>query len=283
MATRYSHRNILVASLVLYAISGGSGLFVSNLYGLLAGRLLAGFAAAIISTVAILMITELLEGNRRNAWVGIFVATSIVSNIVFLPAAGYLARLGWRFPFVLYLAYLLVALLALFIRDVRTRKTVQAIVQKARLSFAHAPYLLLAFNSGLLSFVPAIFIPFLMHNVGLLDPVKMSIGLAAQTLVSGSLSAIYGRVRRRLDIFRAMTFAFLVVALGLVLLGCSTSIVGAYSSLVVFGLGLAWHMPQSIRAPGWPAGSRARAGDRHCERHLLRDDDGGSIDLRTAL
>ncbi len=243
LATRTSHRAILVASLALFGVAGASGLIFTNIYALLAGRLVAGFAGAIISTVAVLMITELLEGDRRNAWVGIFVASSIVSNIVFLPAAGYLARLGWRMPFAMYLIYLPIALLALLMRDVSTRTALAAVVVKAKLSLAHIPYFLLAFNTGLLAFVPAIYIPFLMHNVGVVDPVKLSIGLAAQTLVSGSLSAIYGRARKRIDIFRAMTFAYLVVALGLVLLGCSTSVVGAYLSLVVFGLGLAWQLP----------------------------------------
>jgi MFS family permease len=243
LAKRFSHRKILTVSLAAYGVAGAAGLVLTDIHVLLGSRLVVGFAGAVSTTVALLSITELLEGDRRNAWIGLYVAAAMVANVLLLPIAGYLARTSWHLPFAMYLIYVPVALLCFFVRDVRTKAVASTESQNTSVSLTHLPLLVMAFVTGLLQFIPAIYIPFELREVGLHDPVQMSMGLTGATIISSTLCSLYGRTRRILDIRQSMTIALLIFAAGNFALAYATTVTGAFTGLFIFGVGMSWILP----------------------------------------
>lgn len=99
---RVGRLRILAAAAVLYALARSAPLIVDSLATLLATRAVLGIAVASLFVTGTALITDYYTGQTRSAMLGIQSALATASGVVFLPAAGLLAGLGWRGPFVLY-------------------------------------------------------------------------------------------------------------------------------------------------------------------------------------
>lgn len=98
----FGRLKLLFISLILYAIGGTTGLYLNDLYGILAGRALLGIAVAGIMTTTTTLIADYLDGTERNKFIGLQGAFMALGSIVFVGSGGRLADVGWRYPFLLY-------------------------------------------------------------------------------------------------------------------------------------------------------------------------------------
>jgi len=251
LAARYNHRMLLAISLTAYAVSGAFGLFISDLYVLLATRCVIGLAAAILSTVALIALTERVDRDKRNIWIGIVISTSMLSGVLSYPIAGYMGNISWRLPYALYLITIPLAIACYFMRD--KPRPVRSVEQKAKGAglFAIPPRLmLLGFVNGMMGFLPPVYVPFHYHENGISDSFLISLSMTTSTIMGATVSIFYGPMRRRLDIWQSLTVSYVIVAIGLTIVAFSSTMVAMIGGMFVFGSGLAWLAPNLYALAG---------------------------------
>lgn len=128
LADRFGRRNLLVVSMVIYAIVGIAPTFLDNLYAIIFSRMLVGICESILMTVSTTMISDYFHGKSRERWLAGQTATASTSALIIIPLGGQLAAdFGWRGPFYLYLySIILVIGILAFIWEPRSEDKVSA-------------------------------------------------------------------------------------------------------------------------------------------------------------
>ncbi|GMA17032.1 MFS transporter [Deinococcus metallilatus] len=113
LTDRIGRRPVLVVAMLLYALAGSSGLYAPTLGSLMLGRVLLGLAVGATMTAGSALVADLFAGQERARFLGLQSAFTSLGGVIFLPLGGLLAGIGWRLPFAVYLAALLLVPLAL--------------------------------------------------------------------------------------------------------------------------------------------------------------------------
>lgn len=104
LSDRLGRKNLLVGSMVLYAVFGIIPWFLDDLFQIIAVRIALGAVEAMIMTVATTLIGDYFEGEKRERWIALQVAAASLSAIVLIAMGGILGELlGSRGPFLMYL------------------------------------------------------------------------------------------------------------------------------------------------------------------------------------
>src|SRR5882672_2569188 len=104
MADRFGRRNLLVASMIIYAFVGIAPAFLDNVYAIIASRVAVGICESIVMTVSTTLISDYYTGRARERWLASQTAVASVSALGIIYLGGQLgAAHGWRGPFYLYL------------------------------------------------------------------------------------------------------------------------------------------------------------------------------------
>ncbi|MGD2158574.1 MAG: MFS transporter [Anaerolineales bacterium] len=110
---RFGRTRVLVSSLVLAGLAGGSGYIAPTLTTLLVGRGLVGIAVAGIMTSATTLIADYYAGEQRAKLLGLQTGFLGIGGTIFITLTGFLADLNWRAPFLIHLVALAVLPLVL--------------------------------------------------------------------------------------------------------------------------------------------------------------------------
>jgi MFS family permease len=104
LSDRLGRKNLLVGSMVLYAVFGIIPWFLDDLFQIIGARIALGAVEAMIMTVATTLIGDYFEGEKRERWIALQVAAASLSAIVLIAMGGILGEmLGSRGPFLMYL------------------------------------------------------------------------------------------------------------------------------------------------------------------------------------
>lgn len=103
IGTKFNNNKLTTWTCLLYGICGVLFFFVPNMITLIILSFLIGIAAGILSPLASAFIADMFQGEKRTAQYGY---TSATLNLVLMGcviATGYLAKVNWRLPFLIYL------------------------------------------------------------------------------------------------------------------------------------------------------------------------------------
>lgn len=126
LADKLGRRNLLLLSLLLYAIGGFSGFLLNDIYLILVGRALLGIAVAGIMTISSTLIGDYFTGSERNKFIGLQGAFMGFGGVVFVSIAGILADISWNLPFLIYLLSILALITgSISIKDAPKKQQVQ--------------------------------------------------------------------------------------------------------------------------------------------------------------
>jgi MFS family permease len=201
LVERYGGRMLLFLSLLLYVVSGSTGLFIDDGTTMLGTRLLLGFSGAGIATATTALIGNRFEGETRVRalayWSGVGAAGGVVS--VFL--AGQITHMtgGWHSPFILYAMALIILAVGIFALPARpnTVAVIQAIKAKAPSIRPLIPLYLGMVPLYVATFMTGVQISFLLSADSITDPVTQSwvIGAASAGSVLGAFGFSWLRPR----------------------------------------------------------------------------------------
>lgn len=262
-------RRLLIASLAVYGFLGVAPVFLHDLTAILVSRVFVGIAEAFVMVTSTTLIGDYFQGARRDKWLAAQTAVASMSALIFFNVGGLLGQSGWRTPFWMYGAALLMLGLVLTFtwepgRDAAPAEGGEHYLYNA--SWAGFPWQSMA---GIVAVT--IFGSVLFYTV----QIQAAVGLAAHGIVNpakaGFLTSvaslgvpigtyIYGKVIHR-SVARLLLVEFAMLGVGFLvmsfaatatgfLVGCAINQVGAGLLLPTL---LVWAMSQlsfEVRARG---------------------------------
>lgn len=245
LVDRFGRRSLLATAIVLYAVAGGSGLMLTSLPAILAGRALLGLAVAFIMTAATALIADIYLGAERARFMGLQASCMALGGVVFLVLGGTLADLSWRAPFFVYLLALgvLPGVMMLHEPARETSTTADGRPDVAIPVRLLAGLCAIAFTGMLAFYMVPTQVPFLIERQVGAGGLATGAALATATLTAACASFVYGRLRARAGHITITALLFAVMGVGYVITGLATSYVTLVAALAVVGIGAGLIMP----------------------------------------
>ncbi len=273
-------RGPLTVGLVVYGLGGGLGTVATTYPVLIASRVVLGLGAAMVFTATTVALLDLYAGGeRRDRLMGWRTTAITIGGVVWPLFSGVLGEVSWHAAFAVYLVGLPLAL-AVFVsvprtaNSVRTPEPVDPVAAvdpephpepvdphpNVEAGVAEAPrpaatrqllgsramlgLLGVVLVSGVMMYVPAVFLPKRLEQIGIQSAVVVAIYAVVLASVAASLIGLcYARLRTRFDHAVIMRLAAGSWALGLLIYGCVGQPVILLIAPVLIGAGNALAMP----------------------------------------
>lgn len=253
LVDRLGLRPVLIALSFLYAIGGTAGLYLSDLAPLLGSRLFVGLGAAGMATISMTLINTRLDGNARARWMGYHISTAMFGSMLVSPAVGALGELGWRWPFAAYAVSLVVAVAAVSGLQEPVRRQSAPVGQGTGeagnpLEWFPLWFLPLALIMGSVTYLPNVYLPYVVREVGVTSPFVISSVMLADAVLGATMALLFGRSQRYISSNMAFIFSFACTGSGMLVVGLATGFVGIVVGMLIFGLGLGWFVPNLMTA-----------------------------------
>lgn len=245
----YGRRKTLIISLLLYAVAGTSGLYLKDIYTLLAGRALLGVAVAGTMTTTITLIGDYFDGTERRRFMGYQGSFMGLGGVVFIFLGGVLADLNWRLPFALYFFSLLIMVMA--VKFIYEPDRIQRKTKSFSLKYLkHAPPRVLliyftAFLGFLFFYIVPMEIPFLLNDRTPVSSTIVGLSLGISILTGSVISYHYGKIKKQLSYHAIYAFTFTMMAMGYGIICFAEIYILFLAGLLLQGLGTGLLMPNS--------------------------------------
>lgn len=275
---RMGRKPMLIGSTALYVVAGGSGYVLASLPGILAGRAFLGLAVAGVMTSATTLITDYYAGDRRDGVLGLQAAFMSFGGVVFLPLGGFLADVGWRVPFLIYVAAVaLVPFMLISVYEPITatdpshesticdpatgipvtqpdggRESGPERVSIRAISMAY----LTALVTMVVFYMIPVQIPFYLEALADVSASEVGLAIAAMTLISGVTSTQFHTVRTHLEPRTIASLVFGLMGVGYVVIGTGSGYYQVVAGLAITGIGLGLLFPN---LNSWLAGHASEA------------------------
>lgn len=263
MVERAGSRPFLLTILTLFGLAGSAGLYLDNIWTLVASRLLLGIAAAGIVTATLFMIGEYFDAEGRARVLGYQSAVGAAAAMATILVAGQIADFGgWRAPFAIYLvAFPLVVVAAFAIPAAPPRRhgPKQAGDRSSIVSLLPLLALIVALFVG--SYMSTIQMSFLLAGDGVIKPSTQSFVIFAGALMVTAGSAFYGAIRLRLGDRWTLRLCGALLGVGIVTMGLGHVVPLVALGCAISGIGIGIMNPQvnNMLIAGAPQNARGRA------------------------
>jgi len=253
MADRLDRRWVLMGFGLVFALAGTAPMALDNLEAIVATRFLAGFSAAAMMATGLAMVGDYLPEEKRAGTIGLLSALNMGFSLLLLPVAGFLGDSSWRLPFALYLIGTLGIALAARQSLPAPAKAPVAIVQPGAAAarkgwLPDLPWglLLLAFITGVLLTILAIYVSFHLATIGLGKMSTISLMMMINSAVATVFSGIYGRARKRISTGAVFIVGFGAMAMGNIILALAPSLLVVILAMLFNGVGMGWLTPNVL-------------------------------------
>ena len=238
VASRVGYMRVLPVALGIYSIAGSAGLYLDDPRGLLLSRLIIGLAAASISICCYALIGDRFEGVKRSKMLGYQAALVMVFGLAGLEGGGWIADLGWRVPFAVYLLGVPMMLIALVAAEPAAHRPSQATKAPGiRVLWPMWPLYLMLIPFNLAAYMTSVHIFFVLAGDGITKGSLQGHILASSFVFNIITALCYGRITARLS--RKWIFVLLlgIFATSDLIIGLSHNWIGSMIGIWVAGLG----------------------------------------------
>ena len=237
---------VLIVSLIIYTLAGTSGFWLNNIYLILFGRVILGIGVAGIMTTSTTLVGDYFEGKKREHFMGLQGAFNALGGLLFIPTAGYLADINWHYTFLVYaFAFIVILLVPIYLHE--PKHHTKHLENDAHLKVNSSIRLvyLSSFLTMLFFYMIPVQLPFLLKTFNGVSANLVGIAIGTM-MISLAISAILSkRLRQRLNFVSMYILGFLLMALGFLIIGLSTSYLMAVVGVVVVGFGIGSLIPNA--------------------------------------
>ena len=245
LINRFGKIKLFVLGMVVYALAGGAGFLLNNIYHLLASRAVLGISVGFIMTTATTLIGDYFEGDERNAFLGTQAAFMALGGTVFVALSGLLADISWRYPFLLYLFSLpVIGFVLAFLKEPSTSKAnSEDSLESGTRGFKRAPivwaYAATFFGMALFYVIP-VQSPFLLKQIGIEKESLLGLGVIVATVFAAAASRLHPVLKKRMTFpaVYGLTFGLMTLGYGLVALTANFWPIMVGTAIAGFGAGL---------------------------------------------
>ncbi|MDW7726877.1 MAG: MFS transporter [Candidatus Methanoperedens sp.] len=243
---RMGPRKPYIFGLILFALAGGAGLFITSFWVLIISRAFLGIGVAAFFTSITVIILNLYEGTERNKVMG-WRASANSLGFIWPLIGGFLGSLSWHYPFGVYLLGIPLGVLGFLTIPETQRKRVTNEETSLLLVFRKNPLLFaiygLFFLTNIFLYVVVIYLPVLLRNVGISDSSSVGMFLTVMMICAGLTSLNYGKIRARLSYKKIVLTAALLWIAGFAVLSYGYLLQIIAVSVAFFGIGQGMVMP----------------------------------------
>lgn len=242
----FSKKTLILIFILLYTLSGASGLVLDNLYWILVSRAFLGISVSVIMTGATALVGDYLEGQERTSFLGLQGAFMAFGGTIFVTIAGYLAGISWRYPFAVYLSALVIFLLAARVLYEPQKQDQQAadqgpdqVKKGTNRSLQYFIYATI-FVGMILFYIIPVQSPFLMRSLGAESGLMISLGLIVGTFFAAVASFFYNRIKMYFSFYQIYAILFTIFGTGFILVGLAGTpiLVALATAFACMGIGL---------------------------------------------
>ena len=266
IADRVGRRFVLMAAVALFAAFGLAAMTVTELWQLIAARLVIGFASGAMTATYVAIIADNFEEKDQGKWVGFNAAIAVLFVVVLNPVVGALVDEGWRNGFLVYAIGLPILLLAVLGIPARKKPEIGEVDESASLLsvIRGIPRLgqtaLLATIGGTLATGTVLYWPFRFRELGITSAEELAYHYIPNVMVVFIAAFSYGFIRKWLSVNQVFAVSGAISAFGLVIVAFAPNPIIAAIGLTIEGAAIGFMTPNlSIYAISIaPANSRAR-------------------------
>ncbi len=241
-------RKVLLFSLFLYAVSGTTGAYLSNIYLILAGRAFLGMAVGAMMTAIVTLIGDYFEGEKRGKFMGYQAAFASTGGLFFISTGGFLADFHWRFPFLIYAVSLIILIMAwISVNEPLRQRSLHKIGLPGKAFFRTVPrqvfwvYALAFFSFAVFYMIP-VQMPFMISALEGTSNTQVGIAIATMNITAMLTAFNYSRVKRRMKFTTIMALVYALVAAGYFVISLSGSYGLMVCGIMISGLGFGMQM-----------------------------------------
>ncbi|WP_277543065.1 MFS transporter [Haloarcula laminariae] len=244
LTDRIGRKPILIPALVVFGLSGGGIIFISDFTLILVLRAIQGAASSAIAMLTVTLLGDLYSGEQRRVLIGTNAAILAVGAAGYPLLGGALATVAWSAPFACFLLALLVAVPGITLleepqRDENnTNSSIRAFLTGPTSMTPFVVLYLAIFGIFVILYGAQLTaVPFLLANEYHLSSagIGLLVGLPAVTM--GATAMQGDRVLRSLTSFQSIALGFVSYGIGLVGVAVADSIYVVAGALLLFGLG----------------------------------------------
>ncbi len=242
VADLYGRRLLLASGLILFGISGAAIAMAPTFTWVVILRGIQGVGFSAVIPLTVVLIGDLLEGDKEVGGQGLKVFLDRVGYLIFPPLGGLLAVLAWYWPFALYIVVVPLGFLVFFwMPETKSQEQAAPLTYLGEmLRLTRHPRLVIAFSAGFLRF-------FLDYGFLTYFPLFLVRSHGVSTAVTGFLYAFFsagamltssqaGRLAAGHDKARLLFAAFVVSGVALVAVPFAPGIWLTGSFLFFYGL-----------------------------------------------
>ena len=247
---KFGRIKLLLISLILYAVGGTSGLYLTDLYSILAGRAVLGVAVAGVMTTATTLIADYLDGIERNKFMGLQGAAMALGGMVFVGSGGVLADIGWRYPFALYFFSLILLPLAFtYLFEPGGKSAPQKASTSENKQVVPYPRFLVnfvyivTFLGMIMYYLVPVQLPYYVQELGVQKNALSALAIAVATLMGAIGSFSYRRVKAHLSFTQIFALSFGLMGVGFFVVSMASSYNIVLVGMFIGGLGAGYLLP----------------------------------------
>ena len=109
-------------------------------------------------------------------------------------------------------------------------------------------FLPLAVVMGSVTYLPNVYLAFVVHEVGVESPSAVAMVMLADALIGGTMALLFGRSQRYMSSNNAFIFSFSCTGSGLLIVALAPSFTMVIVGMLVFGFGIGWFVPNLMIA-----------------------------------
>jgi len=226
----------LYTGIILFIIGGSSGFFLDNFYYILAGRAVFGISVALIMTSSMALIGDNFDGKARHEFMSVQGMVIGFGGIIFIISGGYLAQVGWKYPFLIYtIPLLFLPLLLTSLKEpkriIHLKEDTQRVVPKLY------PVYLTAFFSMLMFYMLPTQMPYLVINELGGTPSNVGFFIAFAMFINAIISKQYHKIKSRFTFTQIFTITYFFFGIGLFIISQVTQPNQMYFASMFMGIG----------------------------------------------
>ena len=243
-------KGILLVMLFLYAGFGVMGVFVEGLDGILVIRFLQGITVAGLMNLGNTISADYFDGERREKFFGLRAGVVAFSGIIFSVISGLVSdAYGWRMLFWGYLiGFLIIPIAWKTVRETK-QETSSAINFKSLLQLKNKRYysfiLTITLIGMTLFFILPTQLPSFLSEAYSTTDTENGITIGVATVFTTIAAILYPKILKHTSYAFMQTLAFVLMGIGMISLGLTTSYTQALILITISGVGFGFMMPNS--------------------------------------